>query len=187
MASFGAKYPMFAPIKTEPETGMPTYDTPVAIGRLIKADMSISMASGKLYGDDALAESADEFSSATIAMETDDMTDDVAGVVYGAKVTDKLVTYSAEDQAPMGGLSYLKYMMRNGVKSYKAIFYPKVKPIIGNDNAQTKGDSITFGTNSTNFTVYETNDGIWRQTEEFADLASARAWQREKFGDTTGA
>ena len=74
MASFGAKYPHFSKIKTEPDDALPTYEGPVNIGRLVKADLTVNLASGKLYADDELAESVDEFSSGSVAMETDDMT-----------------------------------------------------------------------------------------------------------------
>ena len=84
MASFGAKYPHFSKIKTEPDDALPTYEGPVNIGRLVKADLTVNLASGKLYADDELAESVDEFSSGSVAMETDDMTDDVAAEVYGS-------------------------------------------------------------------------------------------------------
>ena len=49
MASFGAKYPHFSKIKTEPDDALPTYEGPVNIGRLVKADLTVNLASGKLY------------------------------------------------------------------------------------------------------------------------------------------
>lgn len=48
MASFGAKYPHFSKIKTEPDDALPTYEGPVNIGRLVKADLTVNLASGKL-------------------------------------------------------------------------------------------------------------------------------------------
>ena len=88
MASFGAKYPYFNPVAEEPEGQLPIYKNPepVRIGRLVKADLTVNLASGKLFADDGLAESVDEFSSGAIAMETDDMEDAVASVVYGCNV-----------------------------------------------------------------------------------------------------
>ena len=47
MASFGAKYPHFSKIKTEPDDALPTYEGPVNIGRLVKADLTVNLASGK--------------------------------------------------------------------------------------------------------------------------------------------
>ena len=128
MASFGAKYPHFSKIKTEPDDALPTYEGPVNIGRLVKADLTVNLASGKLYADDELAESVDEFSSGSVAMETDDMTDDVAAEVYGCTVEEKKVHYKAGDSAPLGGLAYYKVLMRKGVKLFKGYFYPRVRP-----------------------------------------------------------
>ena len=185
MASFGAKYPRFSPIKTEPESALPQYEGPVSLGRLVKAELTITMASGKLYADDALAESVDEFSSGSVAMETDDITDESAGKVYGATVTEKKVSYKAGDSAPMGGLAYYKVLMRNGKKLFKGFFYPRVKAVLGNDTAQTKGDSITFGTSATTFTVFRCNTDAWRITEELDSETAAAAWVDEQLAAPT--
>lgn len=188
MASFGAKNPYFNTIATEPESALPTYAAtgPVKIGRLVKADLTVNLASGKLYADDELAESVDEFSSGSLAMETDDMEDSVASKVYGCTVNEKEVHYKAGDSAPMGGLTYYKVLMRRGVKVFKGFFYPRVKAILGNDNAATKADSITFGTNSTSFTVFRCNSDDWRITEEFETEAAALAWVKEQLTTAAG-
>ncbi len=189
MASFGAKYPFFNKIKSEPEGALPVYEgEPVRIGRLVKADLTVNLASGKLFGDDGLAESVDEFSSGSIAMETDDMEDEVASVVYGAQVTDKEVHYNVGDDAPAGGLAYLKKLMRRRKVLYKGYFYPLVKAALGSDTAQTKTDSITFGTAATTFTIFACESGDWRITEEFPTETEALAWVKEKLkGEAVGA
>ncbi len=181
MASFGAKHPYFSRIKEEPAGKLPVYvAAPVRIGRLVKADVTVNLASGKLYADDALAESVDEFVSASIAMETDDMEDSVAAEIYGATVTDKLVQYNTGDSPPAGGLGYIKKLMRNKKTVCKGYYYPLVKAALGNDTAQTKTDSITFGTNATAFTVFACENGDWRHTEEFQAEAEAVAWIKKQ-------
>ena len=181
MASFGAKKPYFAKIKEEPEDGLPVYEgEPVNIGRLVKADMSLTMASGKLYADDELAESAEEFVSGTLGMETDDILDSVAKVIYGATVKDGQVIYKSGDNPPPGGLTYYKKLMRRGKILYKGFYYPRVKAALGNDTAQTKTDSITFGTSTTTFTISAANDGTWRITNEFNSEKEVFDWMKEK-------
>ena len=183
MASFGAKNPYFCKVKEEPEGALPTYEgDPVKIGRLVKADLTIQMASGKLFADDGLAESVEEFASGSIAMETDDMLDDVASVVYGTKVEEKLVRYNTADDPPSGGLAYYKKLMRHVKLVFKGLFFPRVKAALGNDAAQTKADSITFGTSTTNFTVSNANNGDWRFTEEFETEDAALAWVKAMLG-----
>jgi len=184
MASFGAKYPKFAPIKGDTDATVLEYDEAVTIGGLIKADLTVQFASGELYYDDMLGEKVEEFVSAGIAMETDDMVDDVAHVVYGADVDDGEVTYKAGDDPPPGGLGYYKVLMRNKVKYYKGYFYPLVKAALGNDTAQTKTSSITFGTTQTTFTVFAHAGQDWRITKEFSDEEACGDWVDEKLGKT---
>ena len=55
MAGFGANYIQFAPFKgAEPAAALPQYDEKVNFGRLVKAELTVTMASGKIYGDDVL-------------------------------------------------------------------------------------------------------------------------------------
>ena len=56
MASFGAKYIKFAPVKSEPANGLPTYDTAVEIGNLVKAELTVNLASGEIYANNMLDE-----------------------------------------------------------------------------------------------------------------------------------
>lgn len=171
MAEFGANHPCF---KRE------GVSTGVVLGKLVSANLTVNLASGELYADDGLAEQLSEFSSGSIAMETDDMTDENASEVYGCKVENGEVTYNKGDTAPLGCLSYYKALMRKGVKFFKAYFYPKVRAALGNDNAQTRGNSITFATTSTAFTVFADDAGDWRKTKTFTDAASASAWCESK-------
>ena len=158
MASFGAKNPYFCKVKEEPDGALPTYEgDPVKIGRLVKADLTIQMASGKLFADD------------------------VASVVYGTKVEEKLVRYNTADDPPSGGLAYYKKLMRRRKVFYKCIFFPLVKASLGNDTAQTKTDSITFGTTATTFTVFACDNGDWRLTEVFTTEEEALAWVKSRF------
>lgn len=167
MAEFGANYPCFC--ADSKEAG-------VVLGKLVSANLTVNLASGEIYADDGLAEQLSEFASGTIAMETDDMTDDNAAEVYGCTVSEKVVTYNKGDSAPRGVLGYYKVLMRNGVKYYKAFFYPRVRAALGNDNAQTRGSSITFSSVATTFTVFTDDAGDWRKTQTFSTATEAKAW-----------
>ena len=129
MAQFGAKRPVFAPIKTTPDGALPTYDyeKKVTIGKLVKADLTVTNASGELYGDDALAEKVDMFASGSLALETDDKTDEVQTALHGATkdVESGEVTDSDGDVAPRGGLVYYKVIMRKGIRYFRASSIPK--------------------------------------------------------------
>ncbi|MBR0376115.1 MAG: hypothetical protein IJH59_06085 [Firmicutes bacterium] len=177
MAEFGANYPCF---KADDKAAG------VVIGKLVSANLTVNLASGEMFADDSLAEQLSEFSSGTIAMETDDMEDEVASEVYGCTVSEGVVTYNKDDTAPRGGLGYYKVLMRNGVKYFKAYYYPRVRAALGNDNAQTRGSSITFQATATTFTVFADDNGDWRLTETFPTAAAAKTWINEKCAIASG-
>ena len=194
MAQFGAKRPRFAPVATTPEGALPTYnfEKVVTIGKLVKADLSLTNASGELYADDGLAEKIDMFASGSLALETDDKTDEVHAAIHGATLdeTTSEVTDSDADVAPRGGLAYYKVIIRNGVRYFKGVFHPLANAILGNDSAATKGSSITFGTSATTFNIFRCESGAWRMTKEFTGEgaeAACIAWCDEKLGKTAGA
>lgn len=177
MAEFGANHPCFK--QDEKNAG-------VILGKLVSANLTVSLASGELFADDGLAEQLSEFASGSIAMETDDLTDENAAEVYGCKVDDGVVTFNKNDTCPRGCLAYYKVLMRNGVKFFKSYFYPRVRAALGNDNAQTRGSSITFNTVQTTFTVMADDNGDWRLWETFSTAAEAAAWCEQKCAVTAG-
>ncbi len=170
MAAFGANFPCFKPDNKE---------NGVVVGKLVSANLTVNMASGELFADDALDEQISEFASGSVAMETNDMEDDVASEVYGCSVSEKEVIYNKGDDAPRGVLAYYKTLLRNGKKKYKSFVYPRAKAALGNDNAQTRGSSITFQTTSTAFTVQPDDTGVWRKTKVFDTEAEVKAYIRE--------
>ena len=171
MAGFGANYPCFKP--EDAEAG-------VKLGKLVSANLTVNLASGELYADDSLAEQVSEFSSGSIAMETDDMVDETAAVVFGCKVSEGEATYGKDDTAPMGHLAYYKVLMRSGKKYFKGFYYPRARAALGNDNAQTRGNSITFQTTSTTFTIFADDSGTWRKTKICDTAEDVKSWINEK-------
>ena len=188
MAAFGAKYIHFAQIKTEPSTGMPTYDTAINLGELVKAELTVNLASGEIYGDDRLVEKIEEFSSGSLSVEVVDMTDEKESAVFGSTYTENGgIIDKTSDTIPYGGVGYYKSMVRNGKKCYKSYFYPKAKAVAGTDAANTKGSSLTLASTPFSFTIYEPNDGDWRYRQTFSTEAEAKAWIDAKFEGTEAA
>lgn len=174
----GAKYPCFAPIATEPENALPTYSKPITvIGELISANLTITLASGELHSDDALNLKVSDFVSGQVAMTTDGLDDEPAEAIYGATAEEGLVKYNVGDEAPYGGLAYYCQMRsKAGGIYYKGYYFPKVQAAMGNDNSSTKGSSVTFSTNNTNFTVMKAENGDWMHTEVLDSESAAKAW-----------
>lgn len=185
MASFGAKYINFAAITSEKADALPVYGTKVEIGKLVKADLTVNIATGELYANNMLAEKADEFASGSLAVEVDDMTKEVEAEIYGASYSEGEVVDNSADTVPYGGLAFYKTLQRNGVKVFEACYYPKVKAVLSTDTAATKGSAITFATKPITFTVYEPKTGDWRYRKEFDTEAEAIAYVDEKLTTAT--
>lgn len=190
MAGFGARNICFAPFSgDEPIDALPKYAEVVNFGRLVKAELAVTMASGKIYGDDVLDESVDEFISASLSVETTDLTLENEAILYGSKIdkeSGELVD-STEDAIPYGGLVYIKVLMRKGKKVFRAYYLPKVKAMFSTDTANTKTDSITMASSPISFTVFEPNVGKWRYRQEFNTFAEAKAWCEGKLGTAASA
>ncbi len=179
MAAFGAKYPKFAQISGEEDGKLPVYnrEKSLLLGELVKADLAVEFASGELYASDRLCEKTDEFISGSIAMEVDELKNKDAVVLYGSKINESGEKVdNSQDVIPYGGLGYIKSLMKNGKKFYRGYYYPKVKAVMGNDNAASKQKSITFTTTPITFTVYEPVTGDWRYTKEFDSVSDAEGW-----------
>ena len=183
MAAFGAKYIKFAPFQTEPEDVLPTYEEAVELGALVKADLTVNLASGEIWANNALNEKLEEFGSGTLAVEVSDMTDEIESKVFGSAfdAENKELVDNTGDTIPYGGLGYLKTLIRNGKKVHQACFYPKVKAAAGNDTANTKSSSITLASKPLSFTIHEPNTGDWRYRKTFDKEADAKAYLDGKF------
>ena len=175
MAEFGAKHPCFKSAAK---------NSGVVLGKLVAANLTVTLASGELYADDALAEELSEFARGSLAMEVDNLDDDTATEIYGAEATEGEVTYNKDDTPPEGVLGYFKTLMVSGAKKYKAFIYPRAKAAIGNDDAQTRGSSITFQTAKPTFTIMADANGDWRKTQTFDTEAAAVTYVNTACGIT---
>jgi len=189
MANKGARQIYFAPfVGDAPEEGMPTYAEELRLSKLVQVDTAITMAAGELYADDELSEQASEFVSATSTVQITDVNADISETVFGATVDDNgEVISNKDDEAPYGGLGYIRVGQVDGVTHYQPIFFPKARAALANETDQTKAASITFNTSGIPFTVFPLPDGNWRFTQRFtgADAyTKAKAYLTAKYAGT---
>ena len=88
MAKYGASDPYFAIIKTEPENGLPTYESGVKLARLISSSDNPTYSKAELYADNRLAEEVEEFVSASIEVSLDDVELANKALIYGATLSE---------------------------------------------------------------------------------------------------
>lgn len=189
MAKYGAKYLRFAPFAdTNPDidtAAFPKYGTPISLGSLVKVSDSPEMNSATIYGDNVLEDRVDEFKECVIEVEMTDLGPEVEEIVLGATAssggTDNDIAFSGTDNPPYGGFAFYINKIKNGVKSYQGIYYPKVKGTLLGDEYTTKGDGVTLTGGKLKFAASEPACGKWRvKSENFGTEAAAKSWVDDK-------
>lgn len=183
MAKIGMLYPKYSVITigTDNSTGAETetYGDLKVMGKAVRASVTINTAEAKLYADDGLAEMVKEFVEGSITAETDDMEDSVAADLYGATLTEAAqattgkIVYKDTDASAYLRFGFIVRRMKASKYQYKAIVYNKVMFDIPNEDYETKGETITFKTNSITGKVMRNKDRIWKTTSLWVDTLTA--------------
>ena len=191
MARYGAKYIKWAPFKTaDSASAAPTYDAQKAVelSEMTTANWTPTIASGQQYGNNVKTEDVSIVTGGTLALEVTDLGSEESAAVYGNKAdSDTNATsyaMNAADEAPYGGVVYIKCGMRKGVKYYEGQFYPKCKAVPTADSVQTSNSSVTLSGDSLNFSVFPrlNDERVKEKSIRFDTEAKAIAWCDKQLG-----
>ena len=195
MAKYGAKYPRFAPFaETDAETdsAYPKYGTPVTLAELVSVADAPTYNEAKQYGDDQLVEYASEFKEASLDFEITEIDNATAKIIYGAQESTggdsngKDLMFGAGDNAPFGGIAFYVSKLRNNVKKYQGVYYPKCKASMQGETYTTKGESIAFVNAKAKFMAYAPKYDKWKVlSPDFTSESEAKAWVDEKIKSAT--
>lgn len=186
MAKIGLKYVVAAKLNVEGGT----YSEGRVLGKAITADITINSTDDVLRADDEVAERVKEFQSGTEALGIDDLTLENHAWLLGHAVTASsgstpaTMVCKSDDVAPYVGNGFYAPRLKNGVKTWRAIWLCKVLFAEPQDTMNTKGENITFGTPTLNGSIDQLSDGTWKEEAEFSSEAAAKAWCDEKAGIT---
>lgn len=149
MAFVGMRYVVFAPIKTEVEGQEIQYDQGVVVGEAISAGVNITRNNEDLYGGDHLIESDNSIVGGTVDLTVDDIEDDAKVVMLGMVKDQDGKTYHEEGTAtPYGGMGYIRVRRKKGKTTYQVNWTHKVQMAVATENAQTKGQNVSWQTTS---------------------------------------
>lgn len=181
MAKIGLKYPVCAKLGS---TG--TYSDGTVIAKAIKSDISIETNDVKLFADDEIAEFDTSFKQGKISLEVDDLSDTVYTMLLGhsKSTTTEEITCSDIDDAPYVGVGFYGRKVKDGVSSYRAVWFPKVKFAEPSDSNSTKGETVAFSTQTIEGTIIAT-DGKWKYEQTFVTEAEAKEYLEGKASITT--
>lgn len=142
--------------------GVETFSTPERLAKAIKAELSVEVAEGVLYADDAVDQIIKEFVKGSIKLNVNDLEPAKQAAILGQTIdSDKVIFAGENDEPPYIALGFRSKKGTGG--KYRYIWLYKVKFKIPNENYETKGDGINFVTPELEgeFIKRET-DGMWK-------------------------
>ena len=191
MATIGLKYPVVG--KYSESGGVVSHTDGMVLAKAIQAGISITLFGTTLYADDGLSESDKGFQEGTIDLNIDDLSQDAAKFIFGASEaaggvtgddTTKMLVYKGDDDVPDVGVGFYAPRKKDGVRSYRAIFFTRVKFGYPNETLDTKGEQITYGTPTIQGAIQLDATGVWKREITVADEAKAVAWLKAQAGIT---
>lgn len=188
MAHIGMKYPVAAPL-TEAADGTPSYADGFVVGKAISFTGTPSSSDVVLYADDGVAETDRSLQNLGTSLNVDDISlkvqADLLGHTYtaagtGATPTPESITVNANDVAPYFGVGFYKRRRKNGTTTFTAIWLYKVQHAAMTENAETKGETVNFQTDTIEGTAYPLASGKTYDKAVFTTEADAKAWLETK-------
>ena len=184
MAYIGLAYPTIA--KLDPTTD--TYSDGFRMGKAVSVNITTNYNEANLPGDNVIAESVKEFRDGTIDLGITTIPIEAYETVFGHTVTPgedgTLIVDKTDDVPNYVGVGLVKEELVDGVKSYIAMWIKKVLFTESGENAQTKGETISFQTPTITGTVLALADKTWRERKIFDNEADAIAYIDEQAGIT---
>lgn len=195
MAVIGVSKPYYA-IYSDGD-GVPTYSAGALMGKLTEIDIEIeSTEDNNLYADNAIAESERLFSSGTLTLTPDDLSQEVSKAILGVKeqalgdisgVTDtdiKELIFDDDQNTPNLGVGFIIKKQVRGTLKWRALVLTKVMFSIPSDSATTQGDTIEWQTPELSATIQRDDSAkhAWKREATFSSEPQAEAYIKSILG-----
>lgn len=174
-------------LKTDNGTTL-AYEAPFTIAPAVSATITPNTSDDAFYADDKAMVSNQNISSITVELETADIKDEVIAKLLGNKIDEQGVVHdNVHAEAPKIALAF-KSLKSN--QKYKYVVLFKGSFGVGEDEYQTKEDSVSFQTTTITGTFLPTSfNGDWRNSvNEDSDQVGedvVETWFDKVYGATT--
>lgn len=139
-----------------------SYGTPAVMAKAIKVDLSVSVAEGSLYADDALNFSAKEFVKGKITLNVADLTNEVLADLLGWEVDRDGVIYAGKEDEENKPAFALAFASKKPEGKYRYLWLYEVQFSIPAESYETKGDQIKILTPTIEGEFVKRPDGRWK-------------------------
>lgn len=197
MATIGLSKPYYAKYSNTGSTV--TYSEGGVMGKAVEANIEIeSSEDNNLYADNTIAETDKTFTGGTLTLTTDELSQEIAKVLLGAKetaiseitgVTDEganELIWDDDQRTPYLGVGMIIKKMVGGVLKWRAVVLTKVMFNIPADAATTQGESIEWQTPELTGTIMrdDTAKHTWKTEATFTTEVQAEAYIKDKLSIT---
>lgn len=142
------------------QDGVEGYKKPKKMAEAMSADLSVNVAEGKLFADDALSEDVKKFTSGMIKLGIKDLIAAVVAELLGQKVDGNNVVWAGGDDEPPYVAIGFRAKKTGG--QFKYVWLLKCKFKVPSEKYQTEGESITFNTPEIEGTIMLNKDNRWK-------------------------
>lgn len=188
-APLGMQSLTFFPIKTEPDTGHPTYDDGVDLGAAVKGYITVTTATATISGDDITQLDDEIFAGGQVDTETTMSDLQVNATLFGHIYTEADgETSNSSDRAKPGGLAFVEpVLLKDKTMVYRATCLYKTLAMASSEKQEAdtkKSGELNPKMNAVSFKVMEDNSGAWRSRNDFDSLVAAKAFITKTFAAT---
>lgn len=175
MALIGLKNIYYAVVESDTATAT-TYGTPVKIGEAISVDISPTVNTTKLFGDDMAVAVDNSLGEITVSIETTDIPlEDLANLLGHSIESDTLIAKSSDSSSAAYVALMFESDKHNGgtrcVKLLKGRFAPSQETI------NTKGENLEYQSPRLEGTfVARLSDGAWKKVKDYPKGTSTADW-----------
>lgn len=139
-----------------------TYDTPATLAKVIKVDLSVTLAEGNLYADDAVNYSLKEFVKGKITLNVADLTNATIAKLLNWEADDDGVIYAGNESQQDPPVFALGFASKKSGGKYRYIWLFEVQFNIPDESYETKGDQIRILTPTIEGDFFARPDGFWK-------------------------
>ena len=187
MAKVGFEYIVAAKLDTAVSVSKETakYTEAREIGPAANANFTINASDAKDFGDNRLVETDVSVMGGTASLELNEPTMENEAFLLGHTVSEEGgMVRNAGDIPPYVGIGFVGKSIRAHTPIFKAKVFLKVQLKEPNDENATKQDTVAFTHTTMEGNLFLLENEDWKAENEFADLASAKAFVDKILGVT---
>ena len=197
MATIGVSKPYYAVYGVA--SSVVSYTNGGVMGKATEANIEITTSNNNnLYGDNAISETDQRFTSGTLTLSTTDLSQEVSKAILGLVeqavgtvegITDEDVqelVYDDNQSIPYLGVGFIVKKVVNGVTMWRGIVLTKVMFSIPSDAATTQGETITWQVPTLTATIMrdDSSTHMWKREATFTSEAQAEIYIKNRLDIT---